>query len=125
MSSIFIYVYLISLNYSKFFSREIRAIIRHHTNSHTTLRFTTKSHIKRKNKACHKSLDHYGPDDAIQSKVLSFAFGLSAATKRINTQKSFSENKVPGVADCFLPRTFYKNSALSQLSKRAERSFIF
>lgn len=31
------------------FSREIQAIIRPHTNSHTILRFTTKRHIKRKN----------------------------------------------------------------------------
>ena len=30
------------------FSREIRSIIRPHTNSHTILRFTTKRHIKRK-----------------------------------------------------------------------------
>ena len=30
------------------FSREIQAIIRPHTNSHTILRFTTKRHIKRK-----------------------------------------------------------------------------
>ena len=29
------------------FSREIQAIIRPHTNSHTILRFTTKRHIKR------------------------------------------------------------------------------
>ena len=48
MSSVFIYVYPISLNYFRIFSREIRAIIRPHTNSHTILRFTTKRHIKRK-----------------------------------------------------------------------------
>ena len=44
MSSVFIYVYPISLNYFKIFSREIQAIIR----PHTILRFTTKRHIKRK-----------------------------------------------------------------------------
>lgn len=48
MSSVFIYVYPISLNYFRIFSREIQAIIRPHTNSHTILRFTTKRHIKRK-----------------------------------------------------------------------------
>ena len=48
MSSVFIYIYPISLNYFRIFSREIQAIIRPHTNSHTILRFTTKRHIKRK-----------------------------------------------------------------------------
>ena len=107
------------------FSREIQAIIRPHTDSHTFLRFTTKCHIKRKKEARHKSLGNYGPCDAITNKVLSFAFGVSAATKLIDTQKALAKIRSRALPTAFLPRTFYKNSALSRLGKRAERSFIF
>ena len=102
------------------FSREIQAIIRPHTDSHTFLRFTTKCHIKRKKEARHKSLGNYGPCDAITNKVLSFAFGVSAATKLIDTQKALAKIRSRALPTVFLPRAFYKKSALSQLSKRAE-----
>ena len=103
------------------FSREIRAIIHLHTDSHTILRFTTKRHIKRKNKACHKSLDHYGPDDAITNKVLSFAFGVSAATKLIDTQKALAKIRPGRCRQFFCLALFIKNQPSHGLCKRAER----
>ena len=48
MSSVFIYIYPISLNYFRIFSKEIRSIVHPHTNSHTILRFTTKRHKRGK-----------------------------------------------------------------------------
>ena len=91
------------------FSREIKANLHPHTNSHTFLRFTTKCHIKRKNEARHKSLGNYGPDDAIQSKVLSFAFGVSAATKLIDTQKALAKIRSRALPTVFYLALFIKN----------------
>ena len=55
-----------------------------------------------------------------------FCFWESAANKtHQHTKKSFSPDKVPGVADGFLPRTFYKNSALSRLMQEGWTKFYF
>ena len=116
MSSVFIYVYPISLNYFKIFSREIQAIIRPHTNSHTIPRFTTKCHIKRKNEARHKSWGgNYGPDDAITNKICHLLLEKYNQQNASTHKKALAKIRSRALPTVFLPRTFYKNSALSRL----------
>lgn len=45
----------------------------------------------------------------LQSKALAFAFGLSAATKLIDTQKALAKIRSRALPTVFLPRAFYKN----------------
>ena len=103
-------------NFFRIFSREIRAIIRPHTNSHTILRFTTKRHIKRKNDARHKSwVGNYGPGDAIPNKICHLLLGERSQQNASTHKKALAQIRSRALPTAFLPRTFYKNSALSRL----------
>ena len=100
------------------FSREIQAIIRPHTNSHTILRFTTKRHIKRKNDARHKSWGgNYGPGDAIPNKICHLLLGERSQQNASTHKKALAQIRSRALPTVFLPRTFYKNSALSRIKQ--------
>ena len=121
MSSVFIYVYPISLNYFRIFSREIQAIIRPHTNSHTIIRFTTKRHIKRKKtlqpySARFLSLfvcideAHAAPHSLPSTKFISIAFqNISWRLEKMHFISQKRYNKRHSQQTCFTGKNLKKN----------------
>ena len=98
------------------FSREIQAIIRPHTNSHTILRFTTKRHKRGKMKRVTKvGGGNYGPDDAITNKICHLLLEKYNQQNASTHKKALAKIRSRALPTVFLPRTFYKNSALSRL----------
>ena len=108
------------------FSREIQAIIRPHTNSHTILRFTTKRHIKRKNEARHKSWGgNYGPDDAITNKICHLLLEKYNQQNASTHKKALAQIRSRALPTVFCLALFIKIQPSHGLCKRTERSFIF
>ena len=126
MSSVFIYVYPISLNYFKIFSREIQAIIRPHTNSYTILRFTTKRHKRGKMKRVTKvGGGNYGPGNAIPNKICHLLLGECSQQNASTHKKALAKIRSRALPTVFCLALFIKIQPSHGLCKRAERSFIF
>ena len=64
---------------------------------------------------------NYGPGDAIPNKICHLLLGERSQQNASTHKKALAQIRSRALPTAFLPRTFYKNSALSQLGKRAEK----